>query len=91
MDANQNPPSEREWTEQEKEEFFASPDAITGLINGAVASNHPGWFNAMRKPTRYPRHSRWRTGIRLVDVVLLLALQGDLVSPVAVGTQTKGR
>ena len=29
MDANQNPPSERDWTPEEKEEFFASQDAIT--------------------------------------------------------------
>jgi hypothetical protein len=31
MDANQNPPSEREWTIVEREEFFASQDARTGL------------------------------------------------------------
>jgi hypothetical protein len=30
-DANQNPPSEREWTIEEREEFFTSRDAITGL------------------------------------------------------------
>ncbi len=34
MDPNQNVPSERDWTEQEKEEFFASQDAITGILNG---------------------------------------------------------
>ena len=31
MEPNQNPPSEREWTVEEREEFFASVDAITGL------------------------------------------------------------
>jgi len=39
MDANQNPPSERDWTEQEKEEFFASQDAVTGMFNEGIASN----------------------------------------------------
>jgi hypothetical protein len=34
MDANQNPPSERDWTEQEKEDFFSSQDAVTGILNG---------------------------------------------------------
>ena len=36
MDPNQNPPSDREWSEQEKEEFFSSQDAITGLPNSAL-------------------------------------------------------
>jgi hypothetical protein len=31
--------SEREWSEQEKEEFFSSQDAITGLLGGGMASN----------------------------------------------------
>ena len=31
MEINDNPPSEREWTIAEREEFFASQDAITGL------------------------------------------------------------
>lgn len=31
MNPNQNPPSEREWTIEEQEEFFSSDDAITGL------------------------------------------------------------
>jgi hypothetical protein len=39
MDPNQNPPSEREWSDQEKEEFFASTDAVTGLLGGGVAAN----------------------------------------------------
>jgi hypothetical protein len=39
MDANQNPPSERDFTVQEMEEFFASQDAVTGLFSGEVASN----------------------------------------------------
>jgi hypothetical protein len=34
MEPNQNPPSERDWTEQEKDEFFASQDAVTGILNG---------------------------------------------------------
>ena len=38
-DANQNPPSEREWTIEEREEFFAGQDAVTGLFNGAVANS----------------------------------------------------
>ena len=51
MDPNQNRPSEREWTAQEKEEFFASTDAITGLPNGSLAGAiHPGWTNKVRMP-----------------------------------------
>jgi hypothetical protein len=34
MEPNQNPPCEREWTIEEQEEFFASQDAVTGLLNG---------------------------------------------------------
>ena len=49
MDANQNPPSEREWTLEEQEEFFASQDAVTGLLSGGVAnngrSNRDSWLN----------------------------------------------
>ena len=42
MDPNQNPPSERQWTPEEMEEFFSSQDAVTGLFpSGAVASNGP--------------------------------------------------
>ena len=37
VDPNQNPTSEREWTEEEKDEFFNSNDAITGLPNGSLA------------------------------------------------------
>jgi hypothetical protein len=48
MEPNQNPPSERDWTEQEKDEFFASQDAVTGLFSGAVAYN--GVPNASTKP-----------------------------------------
>ena len=37
MDPNQNPPSERQWTPEEMEEFFSSQDAVTGLFpSGAV-------------------------------------------------------
>ena len=55
MDPNQNPPSERDWTEQEREEFFASTDAITGLPNGSLAgawasNGAANWTNAS-KPT----------------------------------------
>ena len=39
MEPNQNPPSEKEWTLEEQEEFFSSPDAVTGLLSGAVANN----------------------------------------------------
>ena len=55
MDAKQNPPSENDltleqldslaeklidqWTIEEKEEFFASQDAVTGLLGGGVATN----------------------------------------------------
>ena len=36
---------------QEKEEFFASTDAITGLPNGSLAGAiHPGWTNKVRMP-----------------------------------------
>jgi hypothetical protein len=45
MDANQNPPSEREWSPEEMEEFFASQDAVTGHFPGAVASNGPAMEN----------------------------------------------
>ena len=31
---DQTPPSEREWSIEEREEFFASQDAITGKIPG---------------------------------------------------------
>lgn len=34
MDPNQNPPSEKEWSIQEKEDFFKSQDALTGILNG---------------------------------------------------------
>lgn len=53
MDANQNPPSERDWTIEEQEEFFASQDAVTGLFSGCVANNAclpVGWMN-IGKPT----------------------------------------
>lgn len=36
-----DPPSEREWTIEEMEEFFAGQDARTGLFNGGYASNRP--------------------------------------------------
>jgi hypothetical protein len=39
MEPNQNPPCEREWTIQEREEFFASQDAVTGLFPNSVANN----------------------------------------------------
>jgi len=44
MDPNWNVPSEREWTAEEMEEFFAK-----GITGGAVASNAK-WSNAP-KPT----------------------------------------
>jgi hypothetical protein len=39
MDANQNPPSERDWTIEEQEAFYASHDAVKGLLGGGVATN----------------------------------------------------
>jgi hypothetical protein len=39
MEPNQNPPCEREWSQEEMEEFFASQDAITGLFPNCVANN----------------------------------------------------
>ncbi len=48
MDANQNPPSERDWTIEEQEDFFASQDAVTGLFSGTVTYN--GVPNAFTKP-----------------------------------------
>ena len=47
MDPNQNPPFSRIGTEEEKEEFFSSQDAITGLLGGAVAAN---WSNSQELP-----------------------------------------
>ena len=49
MEPNQNPPSEREWTIEEREEFFASQDAITGLDPCAMMSNES--FLPMEVPT----------------------------------------
>lgn len=43
MDPNQNPPSEREWTIEELEEFFSSQDARTGLLSGGGLE--PFWNN----------------------------------------------
>lgn len=54
-----DPPSEREWTMAEREEFFASQDAITGLLNGTntrgihiTRIDHPaqGWPISMYCP-----------------------------------------
>jgi hypothetical protein len=39
-----NPPSEREWTIEEREEFFSSQDAITGLPN-AFQMFYDHWMN----------------------------------------------
>jgi hypothetical protein len=53
MDANQKPPTERELTIEEREEFFTSQDAVTGLFSGCVANNAclpVGWMN-IGKPT----------------------------------------
>jgi hypothetical protein len=52
---NNNPPSERDWTEQEREEFFPSTDAITGLPNGSTAGT---W--AIHFPKQPP--IEWSTG-----------------------------
>lgn len=44
MDTNQNPPSERDWTLEEMEEFFKSQDAVTGMFSGSpikLNSYHP--------------------------------------------------
>jgi hypothetical protein len=41
MDANQNPPSERDWTIEEQEEFFASQDAVTFTFNGCDVPKQP--------------------------------------------------
>ena len=41
MDPNQNPPSERQWTEAEKEEFLTSTDAVTGVPNRSMAGAWP--------------------------------------------------
>ena len=43
MEPNQNPPSEREWTVEEREEFFASRDAVTGILNGVPAQAPIEW------------------------------------------------
>lgn len=39
MGPNQNPPYEREWTTEEREEFFKLQDALAGILNGI--SNQP--------------------------------------------------
>lgn len=36
-----DPPSEREWSIAEREEFFAGQDAVTGLLNGTPVNNVP--------------------------------------------------
>lgn len=54
-----DPPSEREWTIAEQEEFYAGQDAITGLSNGTkpsgirikhIVSPTSGWPIAMHCP-----------------------------------------
>ncbi len=52
------PPSEREWTIAEREEFFAGQDAVTGIFNVAPTGIHvthitppaQGWPIAMHCP-----------------------------------------
>lgn len=44
-----DPPSEREWTIAESEEFFAGQDAITGLSNG----DSPAAFDILKTIGRY--------------------------------------
>lgn len=39
MEPNQNPPSERDWTIQEKADFYASQENTGSLFSGAVANN----------------------------------------------------
>jgi hypothetical protein len=41
MDANQNPPSERDWTEQEKDEFYASIGLSGTPINNTLYRPSP--------------------------------------------------
>ena len=40
MEINDNSPSEREWSIAEREEFFASQDAATGIFNVAPTGIH---------------------------------------------------
>ncbi len=46
-DANQNPPSEREWSIEDAEEFFSSQDAVTGLLGGGYVANASLSFGAI--------------------------------------------
>jgi hypothetical protein len=46
MEPNNNPPSERDWTEQEKDEFYTS----IGL-SGTPINNTPFYPNAVNAPT----------------------------------------
>jgi hypothetical protein len=39
MEPNQNPPSERDWTPEEREAFFASQDAVTGIFGNCAVNN----------------------------------------------------
>jgi len=39
MEPKQNPLSENEWSIEEREEFFAGQDAMTGLFSNMVANN----------------------------------------------------
>jgi hypothetical protein len=41
MEINDNPPSEREWTPQEMEEYFSSNDPILGIPNASMAGAWP--------------------------------------------------
>ena len=54
MEPNQNPPSERDWTIEEQEEFFASQDALTLNFND-IPKQPPiewstGWWNGPIHP-----------------------------------------
>ena len=58
MEINDNPPSEREWSIAEREDFFAGQDAVTGIFNVAPTGIHithitppeQGWPIAMHCP-----------------------------------------
>lgn len=40
MEPNQNPPSEREWTQEEIENFFSSQDAVTGKLPSETVEDY---------------------------------------------------
>ena len=69
MDANPSHPSEREWTIEEREEFFKGVDAVTGIPNGsAVASNSGVWMSEIRHFTLQDLDEIFNRGIHVTEL-----------------------